>query len=203
MEVKLLNPAELLPYERNPRNNEDTVDVVAKSIQEYGFRQPIVVDEDMVILAGHTRHQASLLLELEKVPVHIAKGLSEPQKRSFRLMDNKSAELSTWDRDLLKSEMNELADFDFDMTLTGFTLDEIARLGGAALEFTLDVEDDGLEEEILDDYQIANVKMVHLYLNTETEPKFRQMVEALQEKLSQDNMTDTVYKVIEDAYKKI
>ena len=204
MDIQLINPTQLLPYERNPRNNEDTIETVAKSIQEFGFRQPIVVDEEMVILAGHTRHQASLELELEQVPVHIAKGLDEAQKRSFRIMDNKSAEMSTWDRDMLKAELSEIANFDFDMTLTGFTLDEIARLGGDhIMEFATEVDDDEPVEELLDDYTIANVRMVFLYLTTETEPIFKEMCDDLQRKLQTENITDTIYKLVEDAHSKI
>lgn len=202
MEIQLISPTELLPYEKNPRNNDESIETVAASISEYGFRQPIVVDENMVILAGHTRHLASISLDLDKVPVHIAKGLDEAQKRSFRLMDNKSAEMSTWDRDLLKAELSELANFDFDMTLTGFSLEEIARLGGSEmLEFATEVDDDAPTEEILDDYEITNVKMVHLYLNTDTEPKFRMMCDAIQGAMQTENMTDTVFKLVENAYK--
>ncbi len=201
MDIKLVSPEDILPYQRNPRNNNEAVEVVAASIEEYGFRQPIVIDEDNVILAGHTRHLASLQLGLEKVPVHIAANLNEAQKQSFRLMDNKASELSTWDRDMLKAELAEIANFDFDMTLTGFSLEEIARLSGdSLLQFATEVDDDEPVEEVLGDYEITNVKMVHLYLNTETEPKFREMCSALEQSMKTENMTDTVFKVIENAY---
>ena len=201
MDIKLVSPEDILPYQRNPRNNNEAVEVVAASIEEYGFRQPIVIDEDNVILAGHTRHLASLQLGLEKVPVHIAANLNEAQKQSFRLMDNKASELSTWDRDMLKAELADIANFDFDMTLTGFSLEEIARLSGdSLLQFATEVDDDEPVEEVLGDYEITNVKMVHLYLNTETEPKFREMCSALEQSMKTENMTDTVFKVIENAY---
>jgi|TARA_R100000149_G_scaffold382_2_gene125 ParB-like chromosome segregation protein Spo0J len=198
MKVTLLDPKNLLPYERNPRNNDEAVEVLERSISEYGFRQPIVVDENNVILAGHTRHQAALNLGLNAVPVHKADGLSEEQKRSFRIMDNKSAELATWDREMLKAELADIANFDFDMTLTGFSLDEIARLGGTDLEFAIDVDDD-IQEEISDEYEMTNVKIVFLYLNTENEPKFREMIDKLQGELGTENLTDTVYKLVENA----
>lgn len=201
MDIKLVSPEDILPYQRNPRNNNEAVAVVASSIQEYGFRQPIVIDEDNVILAGHTRHLASLELGLEAVPVHVAANLTDAQKQSFRLMDNKASELSTWDRDMLKAELAEIANFDFDMTLTGFSLEEIARLSGdSLLQFATEVDDDEPVEEVLGDYEITNVKMVHLYLNTETEPKFREMCSALEQSMKTENMTDTVFKVIENAY---
>jgi|TARA_Y100000052_G_C2940495_1_gene80288 ParB-like chromosome segregation protein Spo0J len=200
MDIKLVSPQDILPYQNNPRNNSEAVSVVATSIQEYGFRQPIVVDEENIILAGHTRHLASLELGLDAVPVHVAANLTEAQKASFRLMDNKSSEMSTWDRDMLKSELAKIADFDIDMQLTGFSLEEIARLSGdALLQFATEVDDDDPVEEVLGDYEITNVKMVHLYLNTETEPKFREMCASLESFLGTDNMTDTVYKVVENA----
>jgi ParB-like chromosome segregation protein Spo0J len=201
MDIKLVSPEDILPYQSNPRNNSEAVSVVAASIKEYGFRQPIVVDEDNIILAGHTRHLASLELGLEAVPVNVAVNLTEAQKKSFRLMDNKSSEMSTWDRDMLKSELAAIADYDFDMQLTGFSLEEIARLSGdALLQFATEVDDNDPVEEVLGDYEITNVKMVHLYLNTDTEPKFREMCAALESSMGTENMTDTVFKVIENAH---
>lgn len=206
MEITMLSPQELLPYERNPRDNAEAVEQVANSIREFGFRQPIVVDEDNIILAGHTRHLASLELGLDQVPVHIASQLTDAQKRAFRIMDNRSSDLAEWDRNLLKLELQDISDFDYDMTLTGFSLEDIAKMtGGATLEFALDAsqldEGSGPVEEFFDeDYTPANVKMFHIYLDSETEPKFRQMVARIQEKLGLENATDTIYRVIEDAH---
>ena len=99
---------------------------------------------------------------------------------------------------MLKAELADIANFDFDMTLTGFSLDEIARLGGTDLEFAIDVDDD-IQEEISDEYEMTNVKIVFLYLNTENEPKFREMIDKLQGELGTENLTDTVYKLVENA----
>ena len=104
MKIKNTDINEIKPYDKNPRNNAYSVDKVADSIAEFGFRQPIVVDEDMIVLAGHTRLLASQKLGLTKVPVHIAEGLTNSQKKAYRIMDNKSSEDSEWDKDLLNLE---------------------------------------------------------------------------------------------------
>lgn len=89
------------PYENNPRRNEAGVDAVAASIQEFGFRQPIVVDEDGVVIVGHTRYKAALKLGLEEVPVHVALRLSSAQAKAYRLADNQTTTLSQFDDDKL------------------------------------------------------------------------------------------------------
>jgi ParB-like chromosome segregation protein Spo0J len=116
------------PYENNPRMNDDAVDAVAASIREYGFRQPIVVDEDGVIIVGHTRYKAALKLGLTEVPVHVAVGLSPAQARAYRIADNQTATMSSWDEDKLPLELIELQKLDFDLNLTGFSGDELLRL---------------------------------------------------------------------------
>ena len=115
------------PYERNPRKNQ-AVDKVAASIQEFGFRQPIVVDTEMVIIAGHTRYQAAQQLGLEMVPIHVATDLDPDKVRAYRLADNRTAEDAEWDKDLLMLELGELRDFDYDLNLTGFNERELKSL---------------------------------------------------------------------------
>ena len=119
---------DIKPYEHNPRINDAAVDVVATSIKEFGFRQPIVVDEDGVIIVGHTRFKAAQKLGLEKVPVHVAKGLTPAQVKAYRLADNKTGELAEWDYDLLPIELADLQGMDFDLDLIGFSQDDLARL---------------------------------------------------------------------------
>jgi ParB-like chromosome segregation protein Spo0J len=111
----------IIPYENNPRINEETIGEVARIIEEVGWRQPIVVDENMVILAGHTRLGAAKLLKHKTAPVHIAEGLTEAQKKVYRLADNRLSEMSTWDYGGLKTELEELADLEIDLSLTGFS----------------------------------------------------------------------------------
>ena len=110
---------ELTPYERNPRKNEAAIDAVAASIKNFGFKVPIVIDQDGVIVAGHTRLAAAKKLGLEEVPCIIADDLSEEQIKAFRLADNKTAELAEWDPDLLEIELKDIesidmAEFGFD-----------------------------------------------------------------------------------------
>jgi DNA modification methylase len=128
MKVELKKLSEIKPYPGNPRQNKSAVDAVAASIQEFGFRQPIVVDAENVIICGHTRFLAAQKLGLEEVPVHVAKDLTPAQIKAYRIADNKSAELSEWDYELLPIELNELQNMNFDLDLIGFSQDELAKL---------------------------------------------------------------------------
>ncbi|MDX1820090.1 MAG: DNA modification methylase [Paracoccaceae bacterium] len=128
MDVVDLPLEQIIPYARNPRRNERAIATVAASIQEFGWRQPIVVDEAMVVLAGHTRLEAARKLGFKTVPVHVAKGLTASQARAFRIMDNRSSENAEWDKDLLNLELTDLMEAEFDLGLTGFTEDELNAL---------------------------------------------------------------------------
>lgn len=127
------------PYERNPRKNDDAVDAVAESIKQCGYIAPIIVDEDGVILAGHTRYKALQKLGRSECEVIVKEGLTEEQKRKYRILDNKTAELASWDFDLLETELEGLdfGDFDFGLSVDdaeGLDLDGTDTPGG---------EDDG------------------------------------------------------------
>lgn len=111
---------EIIPYENNPRNNDGAVDAVAKSIKEFGFQQPLVLDKNNIIIVGHTRYKAAKKLGLKTVPCVIADNLTEEQCKAYRLADNKVGELAEWDMELLAIELDEI---DFDMGEFGF--DEI------------------------------------------------------------------------------
>jgi DNA modification methylase len=128
MQVEVRPLTSIRPYTNNPRHNDAAVDAVAASIQAFGFRQPLVVDEDGVIIVGHTRYKAALKLGLETVPVHVAVGLTPAQIKAYRLADNQTATLSGWDADRLPRELAELQQLDFDLSLTGFSADELLRL---------------------------------------------------------------------------
>src|SRR5580765_4022142 len=108
MKIELWKLSDIKPYPGNPRINDDAVAAVAASIREFGFRQPIVVDADGVIICGHTRYKAAQKLGLEKVPVHVAKDLSPEKIKAYRIADNKTSELSDWNYDLLPIELGEL-----------------------------------------------------------------------------------------------
>ena len=109
---------DITPYEKNPRKNDEAVKYVAESINQFGFKVPIVIDKHGVIVAGHTRYKAAKKLKMKSVPCIVADDLTDDQIKAFRLADNKVAEKAEWDFDLLSSELDEL--FDFDMTVFGF-----------------------------------------------------------------------------------
>ena len=122
--------SKITPYARNPRKNEKAVDVVAASLKEFKFRQPIVVDTEGVIVVGHTRYYAAQDLGITSVPVHIADDLTPEQIKAYRIMDNKAHEMAEWDNDLLALEFKDLELVDFDMSLTGFRDNEIENIMG-------------------------------------------------------------------------
>tara|TARA_R100000808_G_scaffold18222_1_gene40004 strand:+ start:65 stop:1276 length:1212 start_codon:yes stop_codon:yes gene_type:complete len=124
MEIQKLAIEKVIPYIRNPRKNENAVEKVASSIHEFGFRQPIVVDDENVIIAGHTRFEAAKRLGMDTVPVHVAKGLTEQQVKAYRIADNRVSQESEWDMDLLKLELEELDDPE----LSGFDPDELQNI---------------------------------------------------------------------------
>jgi site-specific DNA-methyltransferase (adenine-specific) len=121
---------DLKPYGNNPRKNDDAVAVVAESIRRFGFRQPIVVDGEGIIVIGHTRWRAAKQLGLTEVPVHVAAELSADQIRALRIADNKAGEIAEWDLDKLGLELKALesSDLDLDLEALGFDQDELARL---------------------------------------------------------------------------
>lgn len=117
MEIVSKKISELKEYENNPRNNEAAVEAVANSIKEFGFKVPIIISKDNVIIAGHTRYKASHRLGLQEVPCIVADDLNEEQIKAFRLVDNKTSELATWDLEKLEEELAEL---NLDMSIFGF-----------------------------------------------------------------------------------
>ena len=118
----------ITPYEANPRLNDEAVEAVAASLAEFGFRQPIVVDGDGVIIVGHTRWKAAKALGLAKVPVHVATDLPPEKVKAYRIADNQTATLAEWDMDLLPIELKDLQAADYDLSVLGFDEDELAHL---------------------------------------------------------------------------
>jgi len=118
----------ITPYHNNPRVNSDAVASVARSIEEFGFRQPIVIDLDRVIIVGHTRYLAAKKLGLIRVPVTIANDLNENQVRAYRIADNRVAENSEWDDAKLELELAELMAENFDLESLGFSEKELEKL---------------------------------------------------------------------------
>ena len=143
MDVQDVDIGSITPYENNPRRNRSSVAGTANSIKEFGWQQPIVVDEDMVIIAGHTRLQAAKRLKLKQVPIHVATGLSPEQVKAYRLMDNRAGEDSAWIEDLLRMEVQGLLESGYDISLTGFS--------GEQLNLLLADDADQGEDEIPED----------------------------------------------------
>ena len=128
MQIQNVPITSVKPYEKNPRFNDDAVDAVAKSIKEFGWQQPIVVDSEMVVIAGHTRLKAAERLGLTEVPVIVADNLTHEQVKAYRIADNKTGEIAEWNYDLLPFEIKDLQDANFDLSLLGFDSDELDKL---------------------------------------------------------------------------
>jgi len=128
LKFKTFKTADLIEYAENPRKNDAVVDKMVGCIKEFGFRIPIVAKSDGTVVDGHLRLKAARKLGLEKVPVVIADDLSEAQIKAFRLVANQSANWAEWDEELLKLELEELKEMNFDLGLTGFDLDEISEI---------------------------------------------------------------------------
>lgn len=139
MEVRNLKIDVIKPYDKNPRNNDNAVEATANSIKEFGWQQPIVVDKNNVIIAGHTRYLAAKKLGYDTVPVVVANNLSDEQVRAYRLADNKTGELATWIYGDLMAEIQEIQDLD--LTDFGFT------------DGDLDISDKWEDDASLEDYE--------------------------------------------------
>lgn len=137
--IKHQKVGELIPYENNPRNNENAVEAVAGSIREFGFKNPIIVDQNNVIVAGHTRLLAAKELGLKEVPTIIADDLTTEQINAYRLVDNKTNELAQWDIDMLERELSEIDSIDMEE----FGFDDFPDL-----ELDKVIEDDFEDEEL-------------------------------------------------------
>lgn len=143
MKVQEIAISKLKPYENNPRHNEDAVEKVMESIKEFGFKVPIVVDSDLVIVTGHTRLKAAQELGLKKVPIIVADDLTPEQIKAFRIADNKVHEYATWDEDRLYNELLELKVLNFDIETFGFETNDI----------DISVVDDEEKESIIESHR--------------------------------------------------
>lgn len=145
LKIKYVKLTQITPCKTNPRvNNDEAVDKVANSISNFGFKQPIVVDKNMEIIAGHTRYKAAINLQLEEVPIIIAEDLTDEQVKALRIADNKTAEFSSWDEGLLKDVLKDLESADFDLESTGFDFTEIDKMLNADAIY---VDEEPNEEE--------------------------------------------------------
>jgi len=152
MKIHELYTKDLIPYDNNPRINDQAVDNLVNSIKEFGFKVPIVIDKNFIIAAGHTRLKAAQQLGIEKVPCIIAEDLTEEQIKAFRLADNKVSESAMWDPEKLEIELLELQDLDFDMNEFGFDVDNF------------EIIDDNFDlEEAIENIEIPKTKPGDIY----------------------------------------
>lgn len=142
MRIELRDIDSITPYPGNPRVNDQAVGAVATSLREFGFRQPIVIDEAGVIIVGHTRWKAAKKLGLAKVPVHVAKDLSPEQAKAYRLADNQTNTLAEWNYELLPIELKDLQAADFNLELLGFDAEALAKLLDGVVQSGLTDPDD-------------------------------------------------------------
>ena len=160
MKIAEMKVADLIPYERNPRHNDEAVDYVAESIKQFGFNVPIVIDKDNTVVCGHTRLKAAKKLKIKTVPCVVKDDLTEEEIRAYRLADNRSAEKATWDIELLDMELAEIETID--MGLLGFDEEKEEKPGTSERK----------EIEINDDYCIT--------IECETEEELEETFEKLQ-----------------------
>lgn len=139
--IETVKVSKLIPYEKNAKmHGKNQLDVLKKSIQEFGFLTPCLIDKDFNIIAGHGRVMAAKQLKIESVPCVFVEGLTESQRRAYILADNRLGELGEWDMDLVMEELTDLNDLNFDISLTGFELD--LDLGGGSVgedDFSMNV----------------------------------------------------------------
>lgn len=179
MNIVNIKTDKLIPYINNPRNNENAIDKVASSIQEFGFKVPIVIDKNNVVINGHTRLLASKKLGLEEVPCIIADDLSEAQIKAFRIADNKVSEYSTWDMELLQIELEALCEMGIDMEITGFNEIECMEM----LEDIMPNTDDyDVDIDDYDDVSEGNLKADNMIVSYFTEEEKAFLLELFREK---------------------
>lgn len=185
MQIQMIKVDKLIPYINNPRNNEEAVDKVAASIKEFGFKVPIVIDKDNVIITGHTRLLASKKIGLEEVPCVVASDLSKAQIKAFRIADNKVSEYATWDEDKLKLELEELEELDFN--LDDLSID--------FSDFDLQIDLDDIEDE--EDEQYTKEINIPQYEITGEKPSLEDLVKEdktkeLIKKINEANVPDDI-----------
>lgn len=121
-----LHTDKIYPYANNPRFNNHAIDKIAESINKFGFQNPIIIDKNNEIIAGHTRYKAAIQIGIDKVPCIMANELTPDQVKAYRIVDNKTAEFATWDLELLEQELHDLDDMEFDMEWLSFEDDKQA-----------------------------------------------------------------------------
>ena len=191
---------DIKPYAENPRNMELSLPMVKESISNFGFNQPILLDREYIIITGHTRYAAAKELGMTELPCIVCDELTPNQIKAYRIADNRVAEESQWDNELLNLELLDLQKQEFDLESLGFETNELNRIFNQDDPLFVSPEQTGMEtnEANIEDFIPSQVRMIQLFLNSDSEPKFKAMIENLPEKYNTNNLTDTVYKAIEN-----
>lgn len=199
MIVEMLKIDEIKPYPSNPRKiSKKAIEMVGKSIEEYGFRQPIVVDKDNIIIIGHTRFQASRQLGLKEVPCNIA-DLPEEKAKALRIADNRINEETAWDDAKLIEELNSLLEVDYLIDKLGFTQEELDSLFTKE-DIQLDVDNEDINYI---DNDMNDVKMIQLFYSPDDDSVFREGLNNVMDKYSITNISDAVLRCVKNENDKI
>ena len=167
MKIEELSLSAIKPYERNPRKNDSAVNGVAESIKQFGFKQPIVIDKNNVIVAGHTRYKAAKQLGLNSVPCVRADDLTTEQVKAYRILDNKLNELATWDFQALGDELNS---FDFDFETFNFNFDY-------EKDFDTFFDDNSYKQKESADSSVTKYQIIITYDTEEERDQFHEYLE--------------------------
>lgn len=174
MEIVYKKLEELKPYEKNPRNNDNAIEYVKKSIQKFGFKVPMVIDKKGVIVTGHTRYKACQQLGIEEVPCIVADDLTPQQIKAFRIADNKTNDMAEWNDELLGEELKDLLP-DIDMTDFGFGDFEISML-------TEDMEPEDYDKDLIEQYSsnsddfLINKRIIITYKSDEEKEFLKRLI---------------------------
>jgi len=190
LEIINIKIEDLKPYEKNPRNNEQAVEHVANSIEQFGFKNPIVIDKNNVIVCGHTRLLAAKKLNLKMIPCVKAEDLTAKQIKAFRIADNKTAERSHWNEELLKKELEELQNLDFKLDKLGFLDYELDSI------FNLNLENfiDDLKEN---DFTGLGASSSHFSVTFVFPIEVREKLECYIKENGKEDITDKIIKIVE------
>lgn len=157
LEIKYINIKDIKPYKKNPRKNEQAIPYVSESIKQFGFKNPIIIDKNNIIVCGHTRYRSAEKLGIKEIPCIYADDLTEEQVKAFRLADNKVSDYATWDNKLLLEELDDLQDLDI---FTGF---EISDIFGEELN----EKDMNIVNTVIDKYGVEVYKITYTCISKE------------------------------------
>jgi|TARA_R100000081_G_C4814619_1_gene173889 site-specific DNA-methyltransferase (adenine-specific) len=192
MNIQQIDISLIKPYDKNPRKIPDkAIGLVAQSIKNFGWQQPIVVDKQNIIVVGHTRYEAAKQLGINKVPIQIA-DLNEEQAKAYRIADNRVNEETGWNYNFLQDELNVLMAKEVDLNLTGFSSSELDSMFNKEIVDTIDETQDEVDSD--NEMHILNdVKMIQLFFSPEKEQIFREKIQQIKNENNIDNISDAVF----------